>query len=440
MRTHRPLLHRPILLLALLAGAANLAHAAKDDPAGKAMWRDLTVCAKPTWPPGALARGAGGKTTVAIRVDTSGSVTESRVDVSSGHADLDQAARDGIAQCRFHSLADVLGAPSGWRPMQFVWQKPDAPVAPPPEVLASTRAAADAGDATAQGHLGWWYQHGITGPVDLEQAESWYRRGADGGNAMAQFLLARLYISQKRAEDAVPWLRRAADGGDVSAKAWLAWAYRTGTGVTADDDEARRWQTLAADSGVALAQTAVGRQLLRDAGDKPGTDADRAAGVDWLAKAAAQQEPYGQLYLARSHELGNGTGQDLAKAVTLYRAALGRTNGQAEVYLGAMLEEGRGLAADPAAAVKLYRQAMAVPYGPAFYRYGRLLEQGVGVARDERLAIEAYLQGADLSDCDAMQALGRLYVARDAERSKAYEWIGRGIFCEGRRDALGDIR
>ena len=436
MRIHRPLPQRVVFLLALLAGAVNLAQAAKDDPAGKAMWRDLSICPKPTWPAGALARSAGGKTTVAIRVDTWGSVTESRVDVSSGHADLDQAARDGIAQCRFYSLAHVLGAPSGWRPMQFVWQKPADPVAPPPEVLAATRAAADAGDATAQAHLGWWYQHGITGPVDLEQAETWYRRGADGGNAMAQFLLARLYLSQKRAEEAVQWLRRAADGGDVSAKAWMAWAYRTGTGVAADDDEARRWQTLAADSGVALAQTAVGRQLLRDAGDKPGTDADRAAGVDWLAKAAAQQEPYAQFYLGRSHELGNGTSQDVTRAAGLYRAALGRTGGRAEVYLGAMLEEGRGLPADPAGAVKLYRQAMAVPYGPAFYRYGRALERGVGVARDEQLAIEAYLQGADLSDCDAMQALGRLYLARDAERSKGYEWIGRGTFCESRKGAI----
>lgn len=428
---------RPILIVALLAGGAHFAHAAPNDAAAKAMWRDLTVCPVPTWPAGALARNAGGKTTVAIRVDAGGRVTDSRVDVSSGHADLDQAARDGIAKCSFYSLADALGAPSGWRPMQFVWQRPADHAPVPPEIVAATRAAAEGGNATAQSNLGWWYQNGITGPVDLEQAESWYRRGADGGEAMAQFLLARLYLAQQRSEDAMPWLRRAADAGNASAYSWLAWAYRTGTGVSVDHDEAMRWQTLAAASGVALAQTAAGTQLLRDAGDKPGTDAQRAAAVDWLAKAAAQQEPYGQFYLARSFELGNGTNQDTARAISLYRAALGRTGGRAEVHLGAMLEEGRGAPADPVAAAKLYRQAMAAPYGPAFHRYGRLLEQGSGVARDERLAAETYLQGADLSDCDAMQALGKLYLAREAERAKGYEWIGRGIFCASRQAAAG---
>lgn len=426
------------LLVALLLSGANLAHAAQDDAAGKAMWRDLSVCPKPVWPPAALAHGAEGRATIAVRVDTSGRVLESRVDASSGHPDLDQAARDGIARCRFHSLAATLSAPSGWRPMQYVWQKPAASARVPTELVTSTRAAAEGGDATAQTRLGWWYQQGTAGPVDTEQAESWYRRAADGGNAKGQFLLAHLYFSLKRADDAIPWLRRAADGGDASAKAWLAWAYRTGTGVTADDAEARRWQAAAADTGIAPLQSALGHQLLRDVGEKPGTDADRATAVDWLEKAAAQQDAYGQLYLARSHELGNGAGQDAARAVALYRAALGRTGGRAEVYLGAMLEEGRGVTADPAGAATLYRQAMAVPYGPAFHRYGRLLAQGIGIVRNERQAVETYLQGADLGDCNAMKELGKLYVTRDAERQKGYEWIGRGTFCEVMREGRPD--
>jgi uncharacterized protein len=207
----------PLLVALLLCGGANLAQAAQDDAASKAMWRDLNVCPKPVWPPAALARGAEGKVTIAIRVGTSGRVLESRVDASSGHPDLDQAGRDGIARCRFYSLAATLSAPSGWRPMQFVWQKPVAGAQVPAELVASTRAAAEGGDATAQTRLGWWHQQGITGPVDTEQAESWYRRAADTGNAKGQFLLAHLYFSQKRADEAIPWLRRAADAGDASA-------------------------------------------------------------------------------------------------------------------------------------------------------------------------------------------------------------------------------
>jgi len=429
----------PLLAALLLCGGANLAQAAKNDPAARAMGRDISVCPKPVWPANALARGAEGKVTISLRVDESGRVVDTRVDASSGHADLDQAARDGISKCRFYSLTDALGAASGWRPMQFVWQTPAAQTRVPAELAASTRTAAEQGDTGAQKRLGWWYQQGIDGPVDLAQAEGWYRRAADAGDTWAQLLLARLYFSNKRAEEAIPWLRRAADAGDESAQAGLAWAYRTGTGVGADENEARRWHTLAAASGAAPIQTALGMQLLREAGDKPGTDADRAAAVDWLSKAAAQQDGFAQLYLARSHELGNGTTQDTARALALYRAALGRTGGRAEVYLGAMLEEGRGVAADPAGAAKLYRQAMAVPYGPAFHRYGRLLQLGVGVARDERLAVETYLQGADLNNCDAMKELSKMYIARDTERQKGYEWIGRGTFCEVMREGRTDV-
>ncbi|AVR97517.1 TonB family protein [Pseudoduganella armeniaca] len=417
------------LLLAARAGAAETA--ASDDAAGRAMARDLNVCAKPVWPSAALARGAAGKTSVAVQVDSGGRVTASRVDVSSGHEDLDQAALAGIGRCRFHGLAAAAPTPEQWRPMQFVWYLPERPAAPTAERIAAVRAAADGGAAAAQMELGWWYQAGMLGSTDLALAEQWYRRAAETGDVAAQVRLGGFYLQvaqPARPDEARDWLRRAAQAGSAEAQAWLAWIYDMGVGVEHDAEEALYWSTQAAASGKPEFQARLGYRLLHS-----DNDTDRARAVEWLERAAAQDHALARLSLARSYEQGDGVPRDEARAATLYRAALGATDGQAEFKLGAMVEEGRGGPADPAAAASLYRQAMHAAQPAAFGRYARLLETGSGVAQDESQAIETYLQAANLGDCEAMRALGRLYLKRGADH--AYEWIGRAIFCASRREA-----
>ncbi|AXA90208.1 TonB family protein [Massilia sp. YMA4] len=414
-----------------LAGAllATSAGATGTDAAGHAMTRDLNVCGLPAWPPAALARGAEGKTTVAVQVDSGGRVTASRVDVSSGHKDLDQAALAGIARCRFHGLAAAAATPTQWRPMQYVWYLPERPAAPIAELVAAVRAAAETGAAAAQMELGWWYQAGKLGNVDLAQAEEWYRRAAETGDAAAQVRLAGFYlqtVQPPRPDDARHWLRQAAQAGSAEAQTWLAWMADTGVGGTRDDEEALYWMTQAAASGKAEFQARLGNRLLQRADN----DADRVRAIELLERAAQQDHAMASFFLARSHEQGIGMPRDEARAATLYRAALGRSDGRAEYQLAAMLEEGRGAPADPAAAAPLYRQAMQASYPPAFGRYARLLEAGSGVARDETRAVEIYLQAADMGDCEAMRALGRLYQQRGAK--DAYEWIGRALFCASR--------
>lgn len=417
------------LLGALLATGAR---ASESDPASLAMTRDLNVCAQPVWPSAALARGAEGKTTVAVQVDSGGRVTASRVDVSSGHEDLDQAALAGITRCRFHGLAAAAATPQQWRPMQYVWYLPERPAAPSAELVASVRAAADTGAAAALMQLGWWYQAGLLGSVELGQAEEWYRRAAETGDQAAQVRLAGFYlqaVQPARPDDARHWLRQAAQAGSAEAQTWLAWMADTGAGGTRDDEEALYWMTQAAASGKPEFQARLGHRLLQRADN----DADRARAVELLEQAAQQDHALASFFLGRSYELGNGVPRDEARATTLYRAALGKTAGRAEFELAGMVADGRGGPADPVAAAQLFRHAMEAAYPPAFTRYAQLLETGSGVAQDETRAVEIYLQAADMGDCEAMRALGRLYQKRGSD--KAYEWIGRGIFCASRRDA-----
>jgi TPR repeat protein len=92
---------------------------------------------------------------------------------------------------------------------------------------------------------------------------------ADSGNAEAQYLLAELLATLRRAPEdepaAVQWLQRAAAGGHADAQFALAARYERGQGVTADDAEAVTWYRAAARQGHAAARERL-RAIYREAG------------------------------------------------------------------------------------------------------------------------------------------------------------------------------
>ncbi len=78
-------------------------------------------CAKPQYPADALAKRLQGTVTLQFKVETDGSVQDSKVMKSSGDASLDEAARVAIAKCTF-TPATVNGKPkAAWAPVQYVW-------------------------------------------------------------------------------------------------------------------------------------------------------------------------------------------------------------------------------------------------------------------------------------------------------------------------------
>lgn len=93
----------------------------KRPPAFTAALIDFNTCAKPAWPQDAIAQQRTGRVQLAFQVDADGTVRQAKVDRSSGHPDLDQAARDGIAKCRFKP-ATRAGQPfTTWQKVQYVW-------------------------------------------------------------------------------------------------------------------------------------------------------------------------------------------------------------------------------------------------------------------------------------------------------------------------------
>lgn len=86
---------------------------------------------------------------------------------------------------------------------------------------------AEAGDASAQFYLGFFYERGQYGiPQDYCESAKWYRRAAEQGHAGAQLYLG-MYIAQGRGleEDfveAYKWIELAKGGGALDKTAAIA--------------------------------------------------------------------------------------------------------------------------------------------------------------------------------------------------------------------------
>lgn len=98
---------------ALLATLSAFAHAGSSSPAQRPVV-DFNSCAKPAWPQADLEAGHTGTVALSFTVDENGAVKESAIVKSSGHPALDEAARSGIAKCRFKNGP-------GNTNLQYVW-------------------------------------------------------------------------------------------------------------------------------------------------------------------------------------------------------------------------------------------------------------------------------------------------------------------------------
>lgn len=397
MKTAFALLAAVATLLPAHAGAARL-----QDPQD-VMVIDLNACYRPAYPAAALASGAGGKTTVEVRIGADGRVAEARIAASSGRTDLDEAALAGIRACPFSAVLANGQVPTGWLKTQYVWipgatKKKEVP---DQALYAGTSERAIAGDAAAQNQLGAWLERGTYGTTDLAQAAGWYRQAAESGNAVAQNNLGVLYSRgagvPRDLTQAAEWYTKAAEQGHGWAQANLAGLYEKGMAGQEDrkpdHEKALYWMRKSAEGGLPFAQLGLGFLLMQRAT----SDAERSAAAAWLARAADQHLAVAEYYLGRTFELGLGNVQDDARAAALYRKAADKTDGRADTALGMLVEAGRAGPADQEKAAALYRKAMQARYPAAFYRYGLLLEQ----RGDDKLATAVYFQGAQLGDCNA---------------------------------------
>lgn len=151
----------------------------------------------------------------------------------------------------------------------------------------------DAGFTVAAHLLGKCWRDGMGVLPDDEQAELWFRRGAEAGHDFSQYALGKLLQSQKQMEEAVSWYEKAAEQGNLWAAYRLGKLYLEGKDVSKNAARAVEYLTDAAREGNQYAQYTLGKLYLT------GKDVarDREQAYSWFWESASQGNEYAQFFL-----------------------------------------------------------------------------------------------------------------------------------------------
>jgi TPR repeat protein len=88
---------------------------------------------------------------------------------------------------------------------------------------------------------------------DDTEAVTWFRKAANQGDAIAEFMLGNLYVNGKGVpqdnSEALIWFQRAAEQGHRVAKLYLGVMYAEARGVPQDYVRAHMWFSLSAAQG-----------------------------------------------------------------------------------------------------------------------------------------------------------------------------------------------
>ena len=83
---------------------------------------DAKACEKPEYPPASLRAEETGIVLLAFLIDVNGAVVESKVERSTSHRRLDEAARKALSLCKFKP-ATVDGKPErAWAKIEYQWK------------------------------------------------------------------------------------------------------------------------------------------------------------------------------------------------------------------------------------------------------------------------------------------------------------------------------
>lgn len=116
-----------LLCTALLAASASGAHARQAQAPGATAPGRIVFgsCAeRPVYPPEALREKRAGNLAVSFLIDSDNAVLDSKVKRSSGHADLDEAARVGLSKCKFKAATRDGQPVQDWVTLEYKWALP----------------------------------------------------------------------------------------------------------------------------------------------------------------------------------------------------------------------------------------------------------------------------------------------------------------------------
>lgn len=200
-----------------------------------------------------------------------------------------------------------------------------------------------------------------------DTAIKYYKQCAFKGDAYArEQLIRRKEIKDTPYNDSIKSLRRereknwkledyvkAAKNGDTDAQFVLGQNYLRGWGgVEKNYTEAAKWLKLAAEKGVAEAQS----ELAMCYGYDPeiGDLKDKTLHYSWLKKAAENGDMMAQWNLGSSYLSGESIEKDIKKGIMWLTKSADQDNYIAELDLGKCYQDGKGVKKDKHESLKFY--------------------------------------------------------------------------------------
>jgi len=149
-------------------------------------------------------------------------------------------------------------------------------------------------------------------------------------------------------------LKEMAAAGDVKSQVQVGLAYLTGDGVHKDDVEAVKWLRKAADQDNPVAERFLAEMYFKGRG----VTADNAEAAKWLRMAAEQGDAQSQHNLAVLYTEGLGVPRNAKEALKWMRKSAEQGLAAGQVGMGALYENGAGVPPDPVEAMNWYRLAV----------------------------------------------------------------------------------
>jgi len=200
----------------------------------------------------------------------------------------------------------------------------------PSKAVAWFRKAAEQGHGEAQFALGAAYLVGDGVSQDAGEAERWLIKAIEQGKTAAWSYLSHIREALGDHAGALAWTRRGAEEGDAAAQFDMGQRLRQGQGVPQDNAQATEWFRKAANQGHTAAQYNLGVMYASGRG----VSQDQARAIEWFRKAADQGYASAQFSLGLRYAKGEGVAQDSARAAGWFRKAGDQGNAGAQYSLG----------------------------------------------------------------------------------------------------------
>ena len=250
-------------------------------------------------------------------------------------------------------------------------------------------------DDKLQYRLGWMLLNGIGTDKDEARAKEYFEKAASVGNPFACYQLAKLILSDEKAqpqevEKALGYLRKSVDAENPYAAYFLGKLYEKGQHVPQNTAEAVRLYTMSAEQDNDFAAYRLGKLYLGG----EGVLKDVESAIRWLTFAADRKNQFAEYALGVLYFKGEDVPKDVPKALEYLKRSAGQGNQFAQYRLGKIHLMGEDMPKDIQTALQFLTAAAEQGNQYAQYTLGKLYLMGKDVPKDKETAVRWFTLSA----------------------------------------------